>query len=53
MVQDVAHARAAGNALKEGLEKKGWSIIGFEIYPTGSTDFSVGLSKAKMERHSI
>jgi branched-chain amino acid transport system substrate-binding protein len=47
MVQDVAHARAAGNALKEGLEKKGWSIIGFEIYPTGSTDFSVGLSKAK------
>lgn len=47
MVQDVAHARAAGSALKEGLEKKGWKIIGYEIYPTGSTDFSVGLSKAK------
>lgn len=47
MVQDVAHARAAGNALKEGLEKKGWKIIGYEIYPTGATDFSVGLSKAK------
>jgi branched-chain amino acid transport system substrate-binding protein len=47
MVQDVAHARAAGNALKEGLEKKGWKIIGHEIYPTGTTDFSVGLSKAK------
>ena len=47
MVQDVAHARAAGNALKEGLEKKGWKIIGYEIYPTGTTDFSVGLSKAK------
>ena len=47
MVQDVAHARAAGNALKEGLEKKGWKIVGHEIYPTGTTDFSVGLSKAK------
>ncbi|NWG01640.1 MAG: ABC transporter substrate-binding protein [Syntrophaceae bacterium] len=47
MVQDVAHARAAGNSLKEGLEKKGWKIIGYEIYPTGTTDFSVGLSKAK------
>jgi len=47
MVQDVAHARAAGTSLKEGLEKKGWSIIGYEVYPTGTTDFSVGLSKAK------
>ena len=47
MVQDVAHARAAGNAVKEGLEKKGWKIIGYEVYPTGATDFSVGLSKAK------
>lgn len=47
MVQDVAHARAGGNAVKEGLEKKGWKIIGYEVYPTGATDFSVGLSKAK------
>ena len=47
MVQDVAHARAAGSAVKDGLEKKGWKIIGHEIYPTGTTDFSVGLSKAK------
>ena len=47
MVQDVAHARAAGTAVKDGLEKKGWKIIGHEVYPTGATDFSVGLSKAK------
>lgn len=47
MVQDVAHARAAGSALKDGLEKKGWKIVGHEVYPTGTTDFSVGLSKAK------
>ncbi len=47
MVQDVAHARAAGTALKDGLEKKGFKILGHEVYPTGITDFSVGLSKAK------
>ena len=47
MVQDVAHARAAGTAVKDGLEKKGWKIIGYEVYHTGATDFSVGLSKAK------
>lgn len=47
MVQDVAHARAAGGKIKEGLEEKGWNVVGFEKYPTGSTDFSVGLLKAK------
>jgi branched-chain amino acid transport system substrate-binding protein len=47
MVQDVAHARSAGNGLKEGLEKQGWKVLALEIYPTGTTDFSVGLSKAK------
>ncbi len=47
MVQDVAHARAAGGAVKTGLEEKGWNILGSEIYPTGSMDFSIGLLKAK------
>jgi len=47
MVQDVAHARAAGGKIKETLEEKGWNVVGFEKYPTGSTDFSAGLFKAK------
>lgn len=47
MVQDVAHARAAGDKVKEILEKKDWNVVGFEKYPTGSTDFSAGLLKAK------
>ena len=53
MVQDVAHARAAGNLLKEGLEKQGWKVIALEIYPTGTTDFSVGLSKAKEAKAQV
>ncbi len=47
MVQDVAHARAAGKILKKVASKKGFTITGLEIYPTGTTDFSMGLVKAK------
>ena len=47
MVQDVAHARAAGKILGKLAKKKGWDVTGMEIYPTGTTDFSMGLIKAK------
>lgn len=48
MVQDVAHARAVGTALKGLLEKAGgWEVLGFDVYPTGATDYSVSLLKAK------
>lgn len=47
MVQDVAHARKAGEIVEGGLVGKGWNILGHDIYPTGSTDYSIGLLKAK------
>jgi len=53
MVQDVAHARAAGDIVKSGLEKKGWSIVGHEKWPTGASDFSTGLFKAKEAKAQI
>ena len=46
MVQDVAHARAGGEAMKKGLTAKGWNVIDMKIYPTGTTDYSVGLADA-------
>jgi len=46
MVQDVAHARAAGKILGDLAAKSGWTVTGTEIYPTGTTDFSMGLIKA-------
>ncbi len=49
MVQDVAHARAAGKILGDVAAKKGFDIKGMEIYPTGTGDFSLGLLKAKKE----
>ena len=47
MVQDVSHARGGGKVLGKVAAKKGWKVLGTEIYPTGTGDFSMGLLKAK------
>lgn len=47
MVQDVAHTRAAGAAVNKVLQKLGWKSLGMQRYPTGSSDFSLGLLEAK------
>ncbi len=49
MVQDVAHARKAGEVVEGLLKKNGYSVVGHEIYPTGNTDFAPGLLKSKKE----
>jgi len=43
MVQDVAHARSGGEFMKKALTDKKWEVIDLKIYPTGTTDYSVGL----------
>jgi branched-chain amino acid transport system substrate-binding protein len=54
MIQDVAHARAGGGIIAKVMAKKGWQVIGKpEIYPTGSTDFSMGLLKARREKADV
>lgn len=47
IVQDVAHARAAGDIVADILGKRGWTILGKERTPTGSPEFSAPLIKAK------
>lgn len=47
MVQDVEHARKGGEAMKKAMTEKGWEVIGMKVYPTGTTDYSVGLQEAK------
>jgi branched-chain amino acid transport system substrate-binding protein len=42
MVQDVAHARAGGEYMQKALKEKNWETE-LKIYPTGTTDYSVGL----------
>ncbi len=54
MVQDVAHARAGGKLIAKIMEGKGWTVLGEpEIYPTGTTDYSMGLVKAKKDNAQI
>ena len=48
MHQDVAWARAtAGFVQKMYFDKAGWTIMGQESYPTGTSDFSSSLMKAR------
>jgi len=53
IAQDVSHARGAANIMKKVATKKGWNVTGVEIYPTGATDFSMGLLKAKKTKSEI
>ena len=54
MIQDVAHARGGGGLIAKIMAKKGWNVIGSpEIYPTGCTDFSMGLLKARREKAQV
>jgi branched-chain amino acid transport system substrate-binding protein len=53
IVQDVAFARAGADIVSEKLKAKGWEILGNQRYPSGSTDFSAALLKAKDTKAQI
>ena len=53
MVQNVAHARAGCRIIAKIVSSKGWTVTGEEIYPTGATEFSLGLIKAKKTRSHV
>lgn len=47
MHQDVLYARMAADVFKKVLSGAGWEVLGIQSYPTGASDFSSGLMKAK------
>ncbi|MBW2430836.1 MAG: ABC transporter substrate-binding protein [Deltaproteobacteria bacterium] len=48
MHQDVAWARATAGFVKQMyFDKAGWEVLGMEAYPTGTSDFSSALMKAR------
>jgi branched-chain amino acid transport system substrate-binding protein len=53
MVQDVEHARKGGEVMKKMLTEKGWEVVDMKVYPTGTTDFSVGLNDAGKKKADI
>jgi len=53
MNQDVLWARGTAGALKGWYQKSGWEVTGHDEYPTGASDFSSGLMKAKEQKSQI
>ncbi|HTY22816.1 MAG TPA: ABC transporter substrate-binding protein [Desulfomonilaceae bacterium] len=54
MNQDVLWAKLTGEfTSKISTEKLGWQTAGTEVYPTGSSDFSAGLSKARIDKAQV
>jgi branched-chain amino acid transport system substrate-binding protein len=47
MHQDVLWAQATAKAMEGWFGKNGWQVVGVEAYPTGASDFSAGLLKAR------
>jgi branched-chain amino acid transport system substrate-binding protein len=45
--QDVLWATATGSMMEKWYKDNGWTVLGFERYPTGASDFSSSLMKAK------
>ncbi len=45
--QDVLWARGSAKGFSGILTKGGWKVAGVEAYPTGATDFSAALMKAR------
>lgn len=53
IVQDVAWCRSFSGATQKGCKKAGWNVLGFDLFPLGSTDFSSALIKAKKAKAQV
>ena len=53
MVQDVAHARGGGEAMKKMMTDTGWDVIDMKIFPTGTTDYSMALNEVAKAQADI
>lgn len=47
MYQDVAWAAGSAKAIDKFAKANGWTVVGMDAYPTGASDFSSSLAKAK------
>ncbi|TDA67522.1 MAG: amino acid ABC transporter substrate-binding protein [Clostridia bacterium] len=47
MHEDLLWATAASDAIEKWAKDNGWEVVGRDAYPSGSSDFSSSLTKAK------
>lgn len=53
ITQDVLWAKGTGQALEKWFQEHGWQVVGFDTYPTGASDFSASLNKARMGQAQV
>ena len=54
MTQDVLWAKATGGGVsKVATTQMGYELVGSETYPTGASDFSAGLMKARIKNAQV
>jgi len=46
-VQDILAFQQTAKAVQKWCKENGWEVVGYDAYPTGSSDFSTTLAKAK------
>ncbi|MGZ3534051.1 MAG: ABC transporter substrate-binding protein, partial [Thermodesulfobacteriota bacterium] len=49
ITQDVLWAKGTGAGLEKWYKENGWDVLGFDTYPTGSSDFSPSLVKVRAQ----
>lgn len=53
VVQDVLWAKGTGKGLESWYKEKGWEVLGFDAYATGSSDFSPSLIKVRAQKAQV
>lgn len=53
MMQDVLWAKATGQGMEKWFKENDWEVVGSDAFPTGSTDFSPALMKAKAQKAQV
>lgn len=53
VAQDVLWAKSAASGVEVMLRAQGWEILGMDAYPTGASDFSASLIKAKDRKTQV
>ncbi|MGB9920208.1 MAG: ABC transporter substrate-binding protein [Moorellales bacterium] len=53
VIQDTLWAQGTGKAVESKLKEQGWTVVGYDAYPVGASDFSASLSKAMQGKAQV
>lgn len=53
ITQDVLWAKGTGAGVEKWFKANGWEVVGNDAYPTGATEFSTSLTKARAGKAQV